>query len=260
MHEGFRRGSYRAPVPDPVLDLRVLTWLASYPRSGNTLLRIVLQNCFGLTSQSLYNDGEFSDSPLQAIVGEEPVGSDPRGFLDDAARNGRTLYVKNHELPGQDDHPAIYVVRDGRSAVVSHHHYLREIAGLQPSLGDVIAGRHGASWSRHVRAWVLSGRPNTLVVRYESLARGDAQTLQAISRFIDRPQLSPFDVSFTALNRLDKAFFRRGSDQANIAEMDDVAVRLFERLHGETLRAIGYGVGAVKAPSHHEMEASAAGC
>lgn len=241
-----------------MLDLRVLTWLASYPRSGNTLLRIVLQNCFGLTSQSLYNDGEFGGSPLQAIVGEEPVGGDPRRFLDAAARSGRTLYVKTHELPGQDDHPAIYVVRDGRSAVVSHHHYLREIAGLQPSLGDVIAGRHGASWSRHVRAWALSGRPNTLVVRYESLARGDAQTLQAISRFIDRPQLSPFDVSFTALNRLNKAFFRRGSDQANIAEMDDVAVRLFERLHGETLRAMGYGAGAAQAPSHHEMEASAA--
>jgi hypothetical protein len=186
------------------------------------------------------------------------VGGDPQRFLDDAARNGRTLYVKTHELPSQDNHPAIYVVRDGRSAVVSRHHYLREIAGLQPSLGDVIAGRHGPAWSRHVRAWALSGRPNTLVVRYESLAGGDAKTLQAISRFIDRPQLSPFDVSFTALNRLNKAFFRRGSDRANIAEMDDVAVRLFERLHGDTLRAMGYGEGAVKVVQHHEMEASAA--
>src|SRR5258708_3341660 len=35
-----------------------VTWLASYPRSGNTLLRIILKRCFGLTSQSLYDDRE----------------------------------------------------------------------------------------------------------------------------------------------------------------------------------------------------------
>lgn len=38
------------------LDLRedsAVTWLASYPRSGNTLLRIVLKRCFGLSSQSV---------------------------------------------------------------------------------------------------------------------------------------------------------------------------------------------------------------
>jgi len=38
-----------------------MIWLASYPRSGNTLLRVILKHCFGLSSQSVYHDSEFTD-------------------------------------------------------------------------------------------------------------------------------------------------------------------------------------------------------
>jgi hypothetical protein len=42
-----------SPLADPPV-----TWLASYPRSGNTLLRTILKQCFGLSSQSVYPDEE----------------------------------------------------------------------------------------------------------------------------------------------------------------------------------------------------------
>jgi len=77
-------------------------------------------------------------------------------------------------------------------------------------------------------------------VRYEKLAAADDESLRAISDFIGVPASKPFDVSFARLNALNPLFFRRGSDAANIAEMDDDARALFERLHGETLRALGY--------------------
>ena len=222
-------------IRDPV------TWLASYPRSGNTLLRTLLKRCFNLNSHSIYSDQEFPDPVLQWLVGEEPVGDNPHQFVAEALREGRNLFVKTHELPPPDHHPAIYVMRDGRSAVVSHTHYLRDHFGHDLSFADVIAGRMGTTWSQHVQAWM--GRPRTLVLRYENLAAGDPNDLAAISAFIGVAQANEFDVSFRRLQGLWPAFFRRGSDQANISELDPESAQLFERLHGETLRAVGYGVG-----------------
>jgi hypothetical protein len=211
-------------------DFALITWLASYPRSGNTLLRVILKQCFGLSSQSLYEDAELDTPGVREVVGKEP-----HRFVNDVSHEARSLHVKTHELPGGDAHPAIYVVRDGRSSVVSHRHCL----GRHISLSDIIRGE--PSWSEHVEAWALSNRPNTLVVRYEQLAVADPRVLQQIAAFLDRPLLHAFDTSFDTLHALNPQIFRRGSDAANIAEMDTVSLRLFEELHGATLRRIGYG-------------------
>lgn len=108
-------------------------------------------------------------------------------------------------------------------------------------LGQVIEGKVGLSWSQHVRAWALPLRTNTIIVRYEHLAAGNSETLNAISSFIGEPLLQKFDIPFDGLNRLQPAFFRRGSDRANIAEMDAESRFLFEQHHGDMLRAMGYG-------------------
>ena len=224
------------PPSDPPV-----TWLASYPRSGNTLLRMILKNCFGLSSQSVYADADFVDPQLADAVGHETVGDNPRSFVARAQAEGRRLYVKTHELPPGRHLPVIYVVRDGRSAVVSYLHYLRQVLGHEVALTDVISGRMGPLWSAHVRGWALEPRQNRLVVRYEKLAAGDAESLNAIAAFIGRPLQNLPAMSFARLNELNPSFFRRGSDAANIAELDGEAATLFERLHGETLRAMGYG-------------------
>jgi len=216
-------------------------WLASYPRSGNTLLRILLKQCFDLDSHSIYSDQEFSHPEVRRLAGEAPVGDNPRQFVADALSRGRQLFVKTHELPPPDNHPAIYVVRDGRSAVVSHTHYLCDHFGHALSFAEVLAGKMGVTWSQHVQAWM--NRPQTLVLRYEDLAAGDPDSLAAISAFTGVSQSNEFHVSFRRLQGLQPDFFRRGSDEANISELDPESAQLFERLHGETLRAVGYGIG-----------------
>lgn len=226
------------PRRDDRADAGPVTWLASFPRSGNTLLRVVLKSCFGVNSQSIYGDGDFTDPATALVVGQEAVGPDVRAFIRNARAQGRPLFVKTHELPGADHHPAIHVVRDGRSALVSRWHYQRDILGQPRPLGEIIAGTGAGDWSAHVRAWMT--RPNTLTVRYEKLAAGDDALLAGIADFTGRRQVAPFDISFARLHDMDPAFFRRGSDEANIAEMDADARALFERRHGETLRALGY--------------------
>ena len=226
-----------------------VTWLASYPRSGNTLLRIILKRCFGLTSQSVYDDEEFSDAALRDVVGHETVGDDPARFLRQAQDERRRLYIKTHELPPGDRHPVIYVMRDGRAAVVSYIHFLREILKRDVASGDVISGKVGVSWSRHVRARTLPPRPGTLVLRYEDLAIGEAGTLKKISAFIGLPQRQAFDISFDRLHALAPSFFRSGSNRKNIAELNSKEEQLFEQMHGTTLRALGYAGAWDAAPN-----------
>lgn len=218
----------------------VIVWLASYPRSGNTLLRIILKHCFGVTTCSLYSDEEFPSPLVRELVGEQPVGTDPNRFLTRMRLEGRTAYVKTHELPGNDTHRAIYVVRDGRAALVSHYHYFRDTLGMRVSLEEVMAGTLSSSWSAHVQAWMFSRRPNLLTLRYEDLARPGPAVLDTIADFIGVPCARPFSVTFSGLHALMPSFFRAGSNHRNVDEMTASQQKLFETLHGATARKLGY--------------------
>ncbi|HEX4637765.1 MAG TPA: sulfotransferase domain-containing protein [Rhizomicrobium sp.] len=218
----------------------MIIWLASYPRSGNTLLRILLKRCFGLDSYSIYSDEEFALPSVREVVGEKPIGADPQRFLQQMLQEKRPVCVKTHELPAPDSHRTIYVVRDGRAALVSHHHYLRDFWDAHTPLDELIKGLESPSWSRHVNAWLLSGRPNVLAVRYEDLVRADKRALDAIAGFLDRTPICAFDVSFAGLQEMMPAFFRAGSNESNIAEMTSRQLDLFECLHGSTLDLLGY--------------------
>src|SRR5690348_16713218 len=91
----------------------MITWLASYPRSGNTLLRAILREMFGVQSYSLYDDkNDFGNKPEVAeAVGHVSHGRTPEEFYRFAADSSEMYFVKTHEAP-RDDSPAIYVVRD----------------------------------------------------------------------------------------------------------------------------------------------------
>src|SRR5262252_5675644 len=58
-------------------------WLASYPRSGNTFLRILLQNLFRLPTYSIYNiEGQgFADPSAAALDAAPMLPRNWRAFL-----------------------------------------------------------------------------------------------------------------------------------------------------------------------------------
>ena len=81
-----------------------MIWLASYPRSGNTLMRNILYEVYGLSS------GEFHREEGHYL--EEDYFSHP--------------FVKTHLLPLQLEPSdssirAVYIVRDGRDALVGQN-------------------------------------------------------------------------------------------------------------------------------------------
>src|SRR6266542_744438 len=99
----------------------MIIWLASYPRSGNTMFRVVVNRLFALRSYSVYNDRIFEDRPDVAdVVGHQHFDES----VETLALSSEPCLVKTHDLPGTDAHPAIYLVRDGRDALVSYAHFV----------------------------------------------------------------------------------------------------------------------------------------
>ncbi len=225
----------------------MIVWLTSYPRSGNTLLRTVLLRCFGLNSYSLYDDLADIGGRAQfcAVVGHLSHGLNKRSFYERAAESNQTFFVKTHEPPW-DDAKAIYVVRDGRSSVVSYYHYLMDFCpDAKVFLEDIIMGDClFGSWSDHYEAWTPARRPNTVILRYDELARNPRQSIRTISDFIERPTVSIDAPSFKDLKAVDSNFFRREDDASNIGELKGEDLDLFWLMHSQLMAELGYADAA----------------
>ena len=220
----------------------MIVWLASYPRSGNTFLRMLLYRAFGTNTLSLYDDnGEIGAKPeFSDIVGHISHGMDITRFYEAASRSNQSYFVKTHELP-HDDAKAIYIVRDGRAAIVSYYHYIQNFNQMTVPLSDLIAGKiWPCGWSSHVNAWALSGRPNTLVLRFKDLVADNMQYMTRIADFIGLPAPKSASVDFAQLQEQFPKFFRSGSNEKNAAEIQGEDLRLFWTLHGETMERMGY--------------------
>src|SRR5262249_54086695 len=101
----------------------LMMWLASFPRSGNTFFRIILHEVYGI---------ETAEYALHS-----------RPYLQHDYTNYSV--VKTHLLPdalvpNDPTIPAVYLIRDGRDAVVSLAHY-------RSNIGDP-----GSSFRKNLRA------------------------------------------------------------------------------------------------------------
>jgi len=212
-------------------------WLASYPRSGNTFLRQVLHYCFDIGSTAVYDE--------HAGLVEAPWLADRIGYAGrlenaQAALEGDSwIAVKTHDYPA-DDAPAIYVVRDGRSALISYLHYLNDHELRSIPFEDVIEGRvWPGSWSAHFAAWHPLDRPNTLLLRYENLKDDIDAVVDQIGSFLKVTPRRPFLNEFSTLKTFLPTFFRGADDRRNIEEMAAYQER-FDALYLDLMVELGY--------------------
>jgi hypothetical protein len=159
-------------------------WLASYPRSGNTLLRTILWQCFALKSGSVYPNDLGGNSELETYVGH--IEQKEGGIVPFEA--GSLPLVKTHKLPAEGDTmPAIYVVRDPRAAIVSLWKFYQTWYGKDWSVQACIKGEHMfGAWDEHLNAWHPWNRPRTLFMRYEDLIDNLPRELSKLSTFLNR--------------------------------------------------------------------------
>jgi hypothetical protein len=156
-----------------------IIWVASYPRSGNTLMRTILWQCFGLRSASVYPNDLGGRYELESYVGH--VERDAGNARAELLAMDIPL-IKTHEYP-TDENPAIYVLRNGIDAAISMYKIQQ---GKLPLEAIITGNNRFGTWSDHVRAWNPCTRPNTLLVRYEEMISNLPEVLRCLSGFLDR--------------------------------------------------------------------------
>ncbi len=223
----------------------MLVWLASYPRSGNTLLRQVLKSCFDLSScEGLEPVPEHFLAPdgiRDEFYGSYFVEGDPEAFYTRAHTAPELVLIKSHQLP-RDDAKAIYVVRDGRLAMRSYTKYQDTYHPGTSTFDSLLLGDHPyGEWTSHHRAWQARGG-ETLVVRFEELVTADAALLARIAGFLDLPGPGRAWVNPQAtLREKDAVFFGTGNPEWRPdAFWTPSRLRAFYTLHGPLLAELGY--------------------
>lgn len=234
----------------------MIIWLASYPRSGNTFFRMLLYYACGFKTYSTYSDHLFDRLEASETVGHEPLPAP----LETLASSPDIYFVKTHDLP-VDRNPAIYLVRDGRDAIVSFARYVRsferkpgmvkllkEVLGIdsfRTSLERLITSkeRYGG-WNGHVLAWLNRAHDGPqVVVRFEDLVQDPDRWLgQAMNQFgLKRTAASGEAIpDFATLHQRWPQFFRKGKIGSWREEIPDELHELFWQHHAEAMNTLGY--------------------
>lgn len=192
----------------------MIIWIASFPRSGNTFLRVLLNSVFELHTFSLYNDEKDigNDDTTTNVVGHENL---PQAFDFESARNDQKIYlIKTHELLDDrvsEEDKIFYLIRDGREASLSFVKYLNDYYQRRLNLKDIIMGNTLAgTWGDHVESWTGKPRVNLLVIYFEKLITDPGGFVEKISEFINVTPLHENIPGFSELNEINPKFFRSG--------------------------------------------------
>jgi hypothetical protein len=221
----------------------MIIWLASYPRSGNTLLRQIFKQVF---EQDTYSDGnDRKDLGIHdvgaAIVGHRSYTVAWDEFYNANRNSDSSIFIKTHSAP-RDSGKTIYIVRDGRAALVSYFHFLHDFRRNNDlTLREVIHGNtFWGSWTAHLDKWQPQERPATLLLRYEDLQNRPEQCISTVANFTGLEPRREWRSPLKELREAMPGFFRSGEDHLNIKEIQGADERKFWELHGAWMKKLGY--------------------
>jgi hypothetical protein len=202
-----------------------ITWIASYPKSGNTWLRAIVDRIVrperpfelnaldetswalsGLTEQFIADHG--GEVPLSAPGGVRRYWTATQEAICAACE--QPIFVKTHNIAAKFDsgyfpdpdctESAIYILRDPRDVAISFAYHYRYPLGLGVAalcssttfnFKPEQIGRTELlmSWGEHVASWTSSKRFPLLVLHYEDLLADAEAGVRRIAGFLGR-QLS----------------------------------------------------------------------
>lgn len=208
-----------------------IIWLASYPRSGNTLLRTVLWHCLGLRSASIYPLDLGGNTALENYVGHIEHSRDGRIAFPE----GALPLIKTHGHPSKPQGKTIYIVRDGRAACVS----LWEFYNRSIAMDSVIQGHHRfGTWARHLSTWKPWERKNTLLLRYEDIVDNLPSVLDSLSRFLNRKIIAPGIPEREHIADVDGRWVRKKTRWQSV--LSDEQLKLFNTVNRKMMRKMMY--------------------
>ncbi len=220
-------------------------FIVGYPKSGHTWLQ-------NLVSGAVYgvDPARTPDTVIQELV------PDVRGrrFY---RRFSTPMFFKSHELPKPEYRRVVYLLRDGRDAMVSYLHFTRALSDKNVDFADFI--RSTPTWYEHVETWLTNPyQAQIITIRYEDLLADPAQELARVCEFAGIE--SEADVLKSVAERAtfsnmrhkevtqgwadiwpkDKYFVRRGIAGSYKDEMPPEVLELFMQGARATLSRCGY--------------------
>jgi len=207
------------------------TAVASYPRSGNTWLRYLVEAATG-----------------------EPTGTIYQGSWDGGlGRVKDGVIIKTHLFDSHRYTHAILIVRNPFDAIDSYFQYQRQMWGREGLSWSGFVPKAVAYWQFHARHW-LSARLQKVLVRFEDLRRDPAKELRVVLNWLGYqipPDCVLAAVEKCRIDRLRKAnpcvgkrFFRSGQTGSGIGHFSDEE-RLFVLSQvGDLMGQLGYDTQA----------------
>ncbi len=198
----------------------MIRWIASYPKSGNTWLRLFLKAYVQGDQFSLNErlEGHLQDTdkdynrlvspvPVEELSGPEQLAI--RGAaLVHMLRVFGTPYVKTHcanitldwqgnLIPVGLTERAVYIMRDPRDVVVSYADHggktIDETIARLADVSNMVVHQDGrgvqplTSWSKHVQSWTREMPFPVFITSYEYLHQDPVGTFRALLEFLGWP-------------------------------------------------------------------------
>ena len=158
------------------------TFIASYPRSGNTWTRFLIANL-------MHPDRPVTFANIETVIPDATALSSRK-----LKRVPRPRLIKTHEYFEPRYRRVIYLVRDPRDVVLSLYNFRRKYRSVDDSYPieryvaeRFLPGDLDVSWGEHVGSWLGTriNQPGFLLVRYEDLLQNPPRELGRVASFLD---------------------------------------------------------------------------
>ena len=228
-------------------------FIVGFPKSGNTWMQSLIAGIqYGIDAEYL------PDKLAQEIVPDVHA----RKFYK---RFSNQVFFKSHHLPRKQYQKVIYLVRDGRDAMVSYNHFNKKL-GFKFSIEDMVKDGKGVIpclWHEHIQKWLKNPyNAEIITIKYEDLLTNPLPELRKICVFANIERSDELLNKVIAGNHIEKMrqrvketggmghkawngdkgvdFFRKGKSGSYRNEMDSELLKYFNNISKNELLHYGY--------------------
>lgn len=203
--------------------MKTILWLASYPKSGNTWLRLFLFNYLfdpdipaPINQAQRIGPGDATAALYRAAAKGRPFNTHdtktvltlrPHVIAAHAGTGAAVNFMKTHNanidmagsplIPAALTRGALYIIRNPLDMAVSFAHHYKvshdhvtealDSAAHVTNPDDTVVHQYLGNWSKHVRSWERAKGFPTKLIRYEDMTADPHAAFAAALTFIGAP-------------------------------------------------------------------------